>query len=111
MIIPKRIGLVVKPELLEEQDDTLKRAKELGFEIVGDSLDREQASVDRGTVITIGGDAWKDFNGEPWCKVGDFIAFARFAGKQVTDPETKEKFLIINDEDVVCILKEGTKNV
>lgn len=68
---------------------------------------REQASVDQGVVLGIGDEAFKAYGGSPWCQVGDYIAYARHAGKWVKDPDTKENILIINDEDVVCVI---TKN-
>lgn len=107
MIKPKSIGLVIRPDKLEDTDEVYKKARLANIEIVREGITREQASVDRGVVITVGPDAFKAFGSEPWCKVGDYIAYARFAGKHVKDIDTEEEFLIINDEDVVCVLKEG----
>ena len=70
---------------------------------------REKVGTQIGTVIAIGNTCWKAFDGdsfhwEPWCVVGDRITFARYAGKIVEDPVTKEEFMIINDEDVQCVV-------
>jgi co-chaperonin GroES (HSP10) len=65
----------------------------------------------------VGPDAWKAFhynsnpNGEefvPWARVGDFIAFAKYSGKMLEDPEDGQKYIVINDEDVVAVLREAT---
>lgn len=64
-----------------------------------------------GTVLEIGPEAFKAFNRaagteQPWFKVGDRIGFGRYAGKSIIDPKTKERYLVINDEDAVVIYKK-----
>lgn len=105
MIKPKAIGLVIRPDSLEQADPIYARAKRAGFELAEtDDIKREKAGVDKGVVLAIGPDAWKAYGSEPWCQVGDYIAYARYAGKRITDPETNEDVLVINDEDVVAII-------
>lgn len=99
--------LAVKPYKQDEVDEVVKAAKQFGFQIVNTNEKREDASVDRGVVTAIGPTAWQDFKSEPWCKVGDEILFAKFAGKFIDDPETGEPVCILNDEDVVAVLKEA----
>jgi co-chaperonin GroES (HSP10) len=103
--------LVVKPFKQVEVDEVLKKAKQSGFldkfEIINSNQKREDASVDVGTILSIGPTAWADFGGTPWAKVGDRILFAKFAGKFVDDPETKESVCILNDEDVVAVVTGG----
>jgi len=106
MIEPCGHRLVVKPFKQEDVDEVIKNAKKFGFEIVNSNQKREDASVDKGVVLAIGPTAWKDFNSEPWCKVGDTILFAKFSPKFVEDPVTKETVGILNDEDVVAVIKE-----
>jgi co-chaperonin GroES (HSP10) len=107
MLKPKAIGLVVRPDKLEEADPVYARAKAAGLALAPhDDLKREQAGVDKGTVVALGGVAFQAYGGSPedWCQVGDYIAYARYAGKTVKDPETGEDLLIINDEDYVCTI-------
>lgn len=103
--------LTVKPDKAENSEaaKTKQKAESLGLVIpdnVKDELDsqatRDRASVDQGVVLTIGKTAFRDFGGDPWCNVGDYIAYARHAGKFVKDPDTGEDILVINDEDVIC---------
>jgi co-chaperonin GroES (HSP10) len=89
--------------------------KEGGFEVVKpvDLEKREEAGTQIGTVIQVGPTAFRAFDGsdpnwKPWCKPGDRIIFARYAGKFVDDPETKERFFVINDEDVQVKVYERT---
>lgn len=106
MISPCGHRLVVKPHTQEQVDEVLKRARAAGLTIVNSNQEREDASVDRGVVLSIGPTAWKteSLGNSPWCKVGDEVLFAKFAGKIVEDPTTKEKVFILNDEDVVAVL-------
>lgn len=117
MIAIKGHRVLVKNQKLEEVDEVYKSAKKAGLAFVEDHDEhrRAQAGLDVGTVIQVGPDAWKAFfhnsnpdgrgTFEPWCVVGDFIAFAKYSGKMIEDPETKEKYVVINDEDVVAVLK------
>lgn len=85
----KKAGLVM-PEFYKEEID--KQAL------------RENASMDKGVVISIGETAFKDYGIEPPVSVGDYICYAKFGGKEVTDPATGEVFVVINDEDLVAVL-------
>lgn len=99
--------VLVKPDPVKEQVDVPDSLKVGGFEVVkpADLERREEAGTQIGTVIQVGPTAFRAFDGndsrwQPWCKPGDRIIFARYAGKFVEDPVTKEKFFVINDEDV-----------
>lgn len=99
--------ILVKADKLEETDKTYVKAKQLGLHIPEmDDRKRAQAGVDKGVVVSIGPTAFRDFGAESPIKVGDYIAYARFAGKLLTDPATEEDFVILNDEDIVCIFKD-----
>ena len=72
---------------------------------------REREATQSGVVLQVGNTAWFD---QPeglreWCKVGDHVIFARHAGKFVSDPDTKEEYVIINDLDIQMIIKEEVK--
>lgn len=85
----ERLNLAIPPTMKKEME-----AKAL----------RENASMDRGIVISIGETAFRDYGIESPIKVGDYITFAKFGGKEVTDPANDEVYVVINDEDVVAIL-------
>lgn len=108
MIVPLIHRIIVKADKIDDTDPEYKRLKAIGLELADHSeRKREQASVDKGTVVSVGPTAFRDF-GEADCpvKVGDYIAYARFSGKKITDPFTLEEFVALNDEDLVCVFKE-----
>ncbi len=99
--------ILVKPENVLERDEAYKAAKRLGLDLSLESkVNREQAAVDQGEVVGFGPLAFRDYGGENPLKIGDTIVYARHAGKKVVDPADKEtEFVVINDEDVVAILR------
>lgn len=109
MILPVTHRILVKPVQIQEKDETFKRAKQSGIIIPEESkeMKREQQGVDEGTVLAFGPTVFQDFGTENPLKVGDTILYARHAGKAVKDPDDGEDYLVLNDEDVVCILKKG----
>ena len=85
-------------------DPKLERAKKAGLVLASETekdQERAQAGVDKGIVLAIGPNcapAWIE-----GVNVGDEVAFAKYAGKLVTAKDNPEdKYLIINDEDVIC---------
>lgn len=102
MIKPLGHRLLVKPDSIEDVDDNYRSAKKAGIIIPDQEARKEQIAVDKGTVVDIGSTAFKDFGGDPWCQVGDRVAYTRYGGKFLKDPETDEEYLILNDEDVIA---------
>lgn len=106
--------VVVKPEKLEERDPTYARASKAGIALPdSDDKRRREAGSDRGIVISVGPNAFREFNlaagvdNIPWCKTGDRILYAKHAGKWTENPDNAdEQWLILNDEDVVGVLKD-----
>lgn len=106
MIVPTLHRILIKADRFEDVDETTKRARQLGLEIPDhEDRKRAQAGVDKGRVVAIGATAFRDFGAESPITVGDYIAYARFGGKIIVDPETNEEYVVLNDEDVVCIFK------
>lgn len=107
MLIPCGHRVLVEHDKLEEKDEVYKSATQFGIVIPENSKEKRltQNAVDTGIIISIGETAWKDFGDKPWAKVGDYIAFARHAGKYIEDPADKKEYVILNDEDIVCVIK------
>lgn len=97
--------ILVKQQKLSEAHKEYKRAEALGI-VIPDTVDtkRVQAGVDKGEVVAIGPTAYRDFNTTVPIKVGDVVAFAKYSGKVIVDPETDEEYVALNDEDLVAIL-------
>ena len=103
--------ILIKPDPVKQQVDIPAALEELNFEVHKpvDLEKREEAATQIGTVVEVGPTAFRAFDGsdpswKPWCKKGDRVIFARYSGKIVTDPVTKEKFMVINDEDIQVLI-------
>lgn len=110
--------ILVKPlEIKDAWEDVIPEdLKKVGFQVSVsvDEEKRQKLGMDRGTVVGIGSTCWKSADlgygtdgWSPWCKVGDLVGYARYSGKVIEDPETKEEFYIMNDTDVQVIYKEA----
>lgn len=97
--------VLVKQDNLSEKDAAFASARRVGIEIIESEHKREQAAIDSGTVVAIGPTAFRDFGLDVApIKVGDTVVFAKYGGKAIEDPATKEKFVALNDEDVIAVL-------
>lgn len=89
--------IIIKPDPIEE-------VSEGGIVIAATEnyVRSEKAATSTGTVADIGPAAWLDpiLGGEPWVNIGDRVVFAKYAGKFVEDPETKEEYVVINDDAI-----------
>jgi co-chaperonin GroES (HSP10) len=95
--------LLIKPFKITEQHKDFARAQAAGIVLPEMSERKEAINVDRGTVLQIGSKAHEDFI--DGVVVGDIIGYAKFGGKFVKDNDDVD-YLVINDEDVICIYKE-----
>jgi co-chaperonin GroES (HSP10) len=51
---------------------------------------------------------FKDFGADNPLRIGDRVVFAKYGGKAIFDPDSKIKYVALNDEDVIAIVtKEG----
>lgn len=105
-IQPVTFRIVIKPHDIVEEDALLARAKAAGLQLLDNK--REQDAMDKGTVVSFGPTAFQEFNTPNPLQIGDVVVYARHAGKTVAD--SGEDFLLINDADVVCIIKKEPKN-
>ncbi len=108
MVEPCGHYVLVRPQKLEEADEAYAAGKRIaGFVIAGQEERKEQIAVSQGTVLKLGMSAYKDMqDGVAWCKEGDLVAYARHGGMYIKDPVTREDLLLLNDSDVVALLKK-----
>lgn len=101
IIKPAGHRLLVK---LKEADKVSKG----GIKLFPDSdQERRTLGMQKAYVVEIGFQAFKDFScGSNWCEVGDLIYMKKYAGEDIVNPETEELYRLINDEDVLAIIKE-----
>ena len=65
----------------------------------------ERSAFTEGTIVDIGEDAWSAFKTKSefaGLKIGNRVFYAKYAGKWITDPDSGEEFLVVNDEDIVA---------
>ena len=76
--------------------------------VIPDSIaDRAKAETTEGHVAALGPTAYASHDGEPWCKVGDKVLYPKYgANIRVKDPDTGIEYIMINDDDVLCIVTE-----
>lgn len=98
--------ILVKPDNLEDIDPMFKAARAVGIVTDFNERKREQDAVDTGTIVDFGPTVFKDFDAENTLKIGDRVIYARYGGKAVVDPATKEKFVALNDEDLICLVTD-----
>lgn len=69
----------------------------------GDTLRKEQMAQDKGQVVALGSDVWKDQETQDQAKVGDTVVYARHAGNLWTGLNGVQ-YRLVNDLDIVALL-------
>ena len=78
-----------------------------GILIAQESLDKLRIATNCGYVISMGPLAYHDrekFPTGPWCKKGDWVVFARYAGSRL--PIEGGEVRILNDDEVLGTIKD-----
>lgn len=96
-IIPAGYRLLIKPQEVEEKTAG-------GIYIPDQVKDKDQAAQMHSTVVAIGKDAFKEYP-KRWCDIGDTVLTAKYIGQNVTDPENGEEYRLINDLDVLAVVR------
>ena len=78
-----------------------------GLLIAQESLDKLRIATNCGYVVSIGPLAYHDkekFPTGPWCKKGDWVIFARYAGSRL--PIEGGEVRILNDDEILGTIKD-----
>nr|ASN63139.1 co-chaperonin GroES [uncultured virus] len=78
-----------------------------GILIAQETLDKLRIAVNCGYVLKVGPLAYKDknkFETGPWCKKGDWVIFARYAGSRL--PIEGGEVRILNDDEVLGTIQD-----
>lgn len=77
-----------------------------GLIIAQETLDKVRIATNCGYVLKLGPLAYKDKEKfeEPWCKQGDWVIFARYAGSRL--PIEGGEVRILNDDEVLGTIKD-----
>ena len=84
---------------------TPKNKSKGGILFSQETLDKARISTTCGYVLKMGDLAYKDTEkfGKPWCKKGDWVIFARYAGSRL--PIEGGEVRILNDDEVLGTVK------
>ena len=85
---------------------TPKNKSKGGILFSQETLDKARIATTCGYVLKMGDLAYKDQDkfGEPWCKKGDWVIFARYAGSRL--PIEGGEVRILNDDEVLGTIKD-----
>lgn len=81
-----------------------------GLIIPDEAAKREDMAQIKAEVVAVGDGAFKtmpgyDGDSAPWCKVGDTVLIAKFAGLYYNS-KSGQQYRVINDVDVVAVIEE-----
>ena len=71
------------------------------------TLERQQVASQCGNVLAMGSECYKDkdrYPTGPWCKVGDWVVFARYAGSRINIEGGEVR--LINEDEVLATVKD-----
>ena len=74
-----------------------------------ETLDRQQVASQCGNVIAMGDACYRDkerYPSGPWCKVGDWVIFARYAGSRIEIEGGEVRLL--NEDEVLATVHDPT---
>jgi len=84
----------------------MKEKTKGGVIMANTSLERQQLAAQCANVLAVGPDAYRDkdrYPQGPWCKVGDWIVFARYAGSRIKIEGGEVRLL--NDDEILATIK------
>ena len=80
-----------------------------GILLGGETIDRQQVASQCGNVLAMGPQCYKDkerYPEGPWCKVGDWVVFARYAGSRIEIDGVEVRLL--NEDEVLATVEDPT---
>jgi len=77
-----------------------------GILMGAETIDRQQVASQCGNVLAMGDSCYKDkerYPNGPWCKVGDWVIFARYAGSRIQIEGGEIRLL--NEDEILATVK------
>ena len=83
-----------------------KKKTKGGILYTDEQIDRQQLATVCGNVLAVGPQAYtgEKFPDGPWCKVGDWVIFARYAGSRFKIEGGEVRLL--NDDEIIATIKD-----
>ena len=80
-----------------------------GLLLTDKAIEEQQLTTNVGLILNMGPDAYSDktkFPNGPWCKKGDWVIFARYAGSRVKIDGGEIR--ILNDDEILSTVEDPT---
>tara|TARA_R110001599_G_scaffold3520_5_gene19388 strand:- start:143 stop:601 length:459 start_codon:yes stop_codon:yes gene_type:complete len=87
----------------------MKEKTDGGILLGNETIDRQQVASQCGNVLAMGDGCYADkdrYPKGPWCKVGDWVVFARYAGSRIEIDGGEVRLL--NEDEVLATVKDPT---
>ena len=101
---PLGYRVLIKPDDIKKYHEV--EGTDMKIQIVSANERADKTAMYVGQVVGIGPLAWKDFNKDTnvgaWASVGDYVLYSRYSGKWITDPDTEEEYVIVDDSHILC---------
>ena len=98
---PKKVPQPVGYRILLRPRGVIEKTK--GGIILTDTNKDDQTYLNSvGQIIAMGAECYTDRK-KPWCKVGDWVIFGRYAGARVS--VQKVKMVLLNDDEIIATLE------
>ena len=109
--IEKEIGKIPQPTgwRIMVLPFKMKEKTKGGIVLAETTLERQQVASQVGLVMAMGPQCYKDkerYPEGPWCKVGDWVVFARYAGARIEIEGGEVRLL--NDDEVLATVQDPT---
>ena len=87
----------------------MKEKTDGGILLGNETIDRQQVASQCGNVIAMGDACYLDkerYPNGPWCKVGDWVVFARYAGSRIEIEGGEVRLL--NEDEILATVQDPT---
>ena len=85
----------------------MKEKTEGGVLLGQETLERQQVASQCGNVLAMGSECFQDkkrYPNGPWCKIGDWVVFARYAGSRIEIEGGEVRLL--NEDEVLATIQD-----
>jgi co-chaperonin GroES (HSP10) len=85
----------------------MKEKTDGGVLLGQETIERQQVASQCGNVLAMGAECYQDkkrYPSGPWCKVGDWVVFARYAGSRIEIEGGEVRLL--NEDEVLATIQD-----
>lgn len=97
---PEKVPTPVGYRILVRPKGVIEKTKG-GIYLTDNNKEQQSYLNSVGQVIAMGPECYSDRK-TPWCKVGDWVIFGRYAGSKISVQDVK--MVIINDDEILATL-------